>query len=241
MRRDEDPGVAARVVLPIGDAAVLPADVGRPVETVVRTGIVGPDELSGAGVERGHLTERGADVEPTVHHERRGLELAWLDVLEPVCDSGRDRPPAPDDLQVGEVLRRDLVERRVLRVRRIGAEGAPLPTAIGRLRGDRGGRYREDHHAAESEAPAAAFSHRILLALVGHHTGSRRDDPGCCRGDPQLFPRQSSNRPGASRLQPEHCAGVSCQPVAARPGELGGRAGVSLARSSCGESSQGGV
>ena len=63
MSSDEDAGVGAGVALPVRDAAVVPADVGRTVQPLVGARIVGPDQRARAGVERRHLADGRADID----------------------------------------------------------------------------------------------------------------------------------------------------------------------------------
>ena len=139
---DEDARVVARVVLPVGDAAVLPAHVGGPVQPVVGLRVVGPDQLAGPGVERRDLPERRAQVDQPSDHQRHRLERAGPDLLAHPRDVGLDRPPAPGDLQVGEVVGRDLVQRGVLRVRSVAAEVPPFDFGRRLRRRSRGGLRR---------------------------------------------------------------------------------------------------
>ena len=55
VRGDEDARIVAALVAPVRGPSVLPADVGRLDETVVRTRVVGPHLFARASVERGHL------------------------------------------------------------------------------------------------------------------------------------------------------------------------------------------
>ena len=161
---DEDARVVALRVLPIGDPAVVPAHVRGPVEIRVDLRIVGPDRLSGAGVERRHLPERGADVDQPVRHQRDRLELAGTDPLVGLRHGGGERRPAPRDLQVGEVLRVDLIERRVLGVGRVAPYVMPL--AVGHLR-PRGTADRQDGCRREwNRTTLQTMSHRNILSAV---------------------------------------------------------------------------
>ncbi len=141
---DEDAGVAALVVLPVRHPAVLPAHVGRPFEAVVGARVVRPDQLAGARVEGRDLPEGGADVDQPADHQRRGLEGAGADGLVLGRDLARDRAPPPRDLQLGEVLGRDLVERRVLGVGGVRPERPPF--ADWRPGLPRGRHRRADRH-----------------------------------------------------------------------------------------------
>ena len=159
---DEDARVVALRVLPVGDPAVVPAHVGRPIEIGVDLRVVGPHWLARAGVERGHLSERGADVDEPVRHQRHGLELAGTDPLVGLGHGGRQRGPAPRDLQVGEVVGGDLIQRRVLGVGRVPPDRMPLPVGDRRLGG---GGARDGQHGGHREwnqATLQTLGHRCI-------------------------------------------------------------------------------
>lgn len=67
---------------------MLPADGLRGVNPFVGPGVAGPRQLSGSGPERRHLAQRRADVDESVHHQRRGPEL-----IHP--EAGRSPAPPP--------------------------------------------------------------------------------------------------------------------------------------------------
>ena len=164
VRGDEDARVVALVIIPVGHAAVLPAHVGGPVEPVVGLRVVRPGQLAGARVERRHLPEGRAQVDHAVDHQRHRLERARTDVLALAGDFGLDGAPAPGDLEVVEVLRRDLIERGVLRVGRVVAEVAPLGVGL-RLRDreprrSKGQDGEQQRSSGRAESEPAAWSHR---------------------------------------------------------------------------------
>ena len=198
---DEDAGVVARAVLPVGDAAVLPAHVGGPVQSIVGLRVVRPDELAGARVERRDLSERGAQVDHAVDHQRHRLERTGSDVLPFAGDLGLDGPPAPGDLQVVEVLRRDLIQRRVLRVGGVVSEVAPLGVGT-RLS------CRESRHGQREEREQQGRSGR---AETQPSALSHRSPPVCrIRAGGSICPRRAADHtlwgPAVSRdLQPREC------------------------------------
>ena len=124
---NQDPFALA--VRPPGDSAVVKAEVrraaGPPALRVVR-----PDRLAAAGIDRGDLAEGGRDEDPAVDLERNRLELAASHAAGHLSVGG-DRPPAPGDLDVLEVVAVDLVERGVLAVAGIAAEGRPVAGGSG--------------------------------------------------------------------------------------------------------------
>jgi len=123
-RHIDDPRfVAARRPAPVGQPA--PGESSRcRVATRPFNQAVNPVQLARRGVEGHHRTPRPAGrIQHAVDHERRGLEPKlghWTKVvgLEP-----------PGDLQVVEVVRGDLVERRVAGVTQVAAVGGPLAAA----------------------------------------------------------------------------------------------------------------
>ena len=201
VRGDEDAGVVAPAVLPVGDATMLPPHVGGPVEPVVGPRVVRPDELAGARVERRHLSERRAQVDQPADHQRHRLERAGTDLFPLAGDLGLDRRPAPRDLQIGEVLRRDLRERGVFGVRRVVAEVAPLgvgrrlrgggPRAGRRQRGDR------ERGAGQTVSEPSAAGHRCPPVVQGR---SGRFRPRAPRSETTRSRAASRNRPRAAVL-----------------------------------------
>ena len=125
----------ALAIGPVGDPAVLEAEVRGTAGTPALR-VVGPDRLAAFGVDRGDLAERSGDEDPASDLERDRLELAPPYGARDLRVGG-DRPPAPDDLDVPEVVAVDLVERRVLAVAGIAAEGRPVAGGAGLSRGGR--------------------------------------------------------------------------------------------------------
>ena len=129
-------------VRPVGDAAGAgPAHVvGAPVRRLHPAG------LAGGHVEGLDEADGVRHVAGVAHDERGG----GGDVREPEVrvhlEVGRiDDRPAPGDLELPDVVGRDLVEGRVLRAAEVGAEASPL--AVHRpLLGERGGCRRQGGH-----------------------------------------------------------------------------------------------
>ena len=139
VRRHEDPRLLA--VRPVADAAVVVAEVRGPaLPPVLR--VEHPLLFAGLPVDRGHLAERRRRVKHTADHERGHLVGARPEHPVPLGGLGVVRGiPAPDDLEFGDVVPVDLVERGVLRAAVVAAVGRPVAGAdavLGR------GRYRPD-------------------------------------------------------------------------------------------------
>ncbi len=198
--RDEDARVTARVVLPVRHPAMLPAHVGGAFEPIVGAGVVRPDQLAGAGVERRHLPEGGARVDQSPDHQRGGLERTGADRLVAGRDLGRERPPSPGDLQLGEVLRRDLVQRRVLGVGRVRPERPPLAHRSGGLR--RGRRRRDtDHprHRHRTRRLSQPQAH-VVPSLPRRPQSPSPGDRG--QAAPPVGPTTRRNPPGSTAQTP---------------------------------------
>ena len=82
-----------------------------PVLEFVGLRVEHPLDLTGTGVERDHLVQRSADVEAVADLQRCSAEAAGGFAGGGVHLSS---VPAPRHLQVRDVVRVDLVERRVL-------------------------------------------------------------------------------------------------------------------------------
>ena len=133
---------------------MAPAHVGWALQVVVDTGVVGPDGLARAGVKRGGLAECRAHIHQTVGHERRRHEGAGTNLLVFRHDGLRERCPPPRDLQVAEVLGRDLVERRVFGVGRVPTERMPLAVRYPRLGRGPAGRAADEEDGERDQARA---------------------------------------------------------------------------------------
>jgi hypothetical protein len=82
---------------------------------------VHPQKLAGGRIERHNRTPRaGCCVEDAVRHERRALEVELGTRAEVL------RLEPPGDLEILEIARRDLIERRVAAVAQVGAVRAPF-------------------------------------------------------------------------------------------------------------------
>ena len=171
-RAPDDPRLVT--VLPVGHPAVVPGGRQRRAAGLVDARVVDPQCLAGAGVHRGRLIERRRQVQHAVHHQRRRrqardarprhpeIRIGLLQALEQGLGRDernavlvRDRQmcvggaPAPRQLEIAEVVRRDPVERRVLRAPRVGRVGAPLAAGSAFLRA------RRDHRQPRGQEPAA--------------------------------------------------------------------------------------
>ena len=111
---------------------------------------VHPHQLAGRRVERHHRPPRpGGRVHDATHHQRRGLELIFGPGTEAF---GLE---SPRDLQLAEIVRGDLIERRIARVAEVGAVGRPLALLRARLAGNwRRRQQQQAHHRNGSETPS---------------------------------------------------------------------------------------
>ena len=139
---------------PVGDAPLRPGVAHRRRAFLVTLRVVDPQRLTGRRVDRHPLRQRGVEVEDPAHHQRRRLQarqdravsgaVEVGGVLDQRVDHGVergqplaaarrrpadeavDRGPLPGDLQVGEVARVDLVQRRVLRAADVARVAHPF-------------------------------------------------------------------------------------------------------------------
>src|SRR5262249_36716459 len=122
VERDQAPvrGVEIDASAAIGDA---PADIVVGVADLdVELGIEAPELFAGPRIERAHLVEGRADIEPPAGQDRRVLERGALDDVAFGREiAGRE---APRLLEAGHVRGRDLGRRRIAL--------PPLVAAIGR-------------------------------------------------------------------------------------------------------------
>ena len=169
-RRPHDASVA--LVLPIRHTTMTPGD-DRRCARFVCLGVIGPQRLAGPGVDGRSLVQRGAQIQDASDHQRRrdqkrrsrsgavDIRIPTLRVLhgqriEHLCrrsqprasafalrKMGVDRRPPPGDLELLEVLTRDLIQRGVLRAAYITTVAAPLAVR-GALLG--ASRTSEQHH-----------------------------------------------------------------------------------------------
>ena len=107
-------------VVPVGQAPARPAARGH-LGPLAFVESVHPEQLARPRVRRDRgAAQSGRGVDHAAHHQRRRLEV----VLGLRTEVGGPEPPR--HLQVVEVLGRDLVERRVARVRDVAAVAPPL-------------------------------------------------------------------------------------------------------------------
>src|SRR5262249_4871196 len=130
---DEDPLLFS--VRPVCYAAMHEAEIRR-ASGFVSFGVEGPDSLARPGVDRRHLRERSARVEPAADHQRSSLLSEGSE--HPVLFLQRQigRIPRPRDLQFPRVLFVDLVERRIFGRAAVAAVITPLAFSgpvLGRL------------------------------------------------------------------------------------------------------------
>jgi hypothetical protein len=113
---------------PGGHAAIC---VVAPVAADVDLGIVRPALAPGDRIERDDATEGCGEIQRPVHHERRRLEVRIALHVES-RSLHFTRAICPGDGERGDVVARDLRQRRIARVVRVASVRAPLPA--GRLR-----------------------------------------------------------------------------------------------------------
>ena len=138
---------------PVRDATVAGAAVagGRLV-----VGALHPDRFAGRRVPRLDQTDRVRRVHHTVDHQgRRPVRIGVAQVGDDVQNRLIDGGPRPGDAQLIDIVRINLIERRVLCRAVVGAMGAPL--SVGRAglggggqRGDRQNADRQDQHDRQS-------------------------------------------------------------------------------------------
>src|SRR5262245_63334570 len=122
-------------VRPVRDAAMHEAEIRRS-SGFVSFGVEGPDRLARPGVDRRHLRERSARVEPAADHQRSRLLSERRE--HPVLFLQRQigRIPHPRDLQFACVLFVYLVERRIFGRAAVASVITPLAFSgpvLGRL------------------------------------------------------------------------------------------------------------
>jgi len=118
--RHVDDALIAAAVGPIGEAASREL-ARRDAGALALADTVRPDQLPGLRVERDDGAARaGRRIQHAVHHQRRAFQLVFRERAEGV---GLE---APRDLQLPEVGRGDLIERRIPRALQIGVVVRPL-------------------------------------------------------------------------------------------------------------------
>src|SRR5687768_4311771 len=100
-------------------------EIGR-LSGLVAFRIVDPNRLAGRCVDRGYLTQRGADIEHASDHQRRSLITKRVKPRILREDFQIGRIPAPGNLQLLNVVLVYLTKRRILPASLIAAVEAPL-------------------------------------------------------------------------------------------------------------------
>ena len=145
--------------------AVMEPHVRRPPR-LPALGVVAPQRLARGGVDRRHLTERGAHVHSTVDDHGNGLERSQSDRVGQIRNLRVDRFPGPDHPHTIEVVGVYLGQRRVLRIAGVVAEGRPVGVGGGRDSGD------EQRRRATAEEQGPGHVHSI--AGVASTTHARK-------------------------------------------------------------------
>ncbi len=130
-----------RAVGPVGNAAMRVSEVGR-TAGLPDFRVVLPERAAADGIERRVHAKRRRRVEHAVGHDRRVLETARPRGRIGLDDLVVGRAPAPRHLQVLDVGRRDLRERRILGARGVAAVIPPLTRRCGTLRVNRDNQQR---------------------------------------------------------------------------------------------------
>ncbi len=162
VRRPHRQDAAARpgVVLPVADPAVGGAPRGLVVGEERQ--LLHPAGLAGRGVERLDDADAVRGVEHAVDHERRRPQVVRVAQVVPARVQARvDGGAAPDDAEVADRVRVDLVERRVTGEPAVAAVDAPL--AVGAVLGRRGPRHGQQGQQGRSRRNAAGRSRRRLV------------------------------------------------------------------------------
>ena len=157
---DVDDAVVALAVGPVGHPAARAGPHRRDVPALALVEAVHPQRLAGGPVDRHHVTPpAGGRVEHAVHRQG-GRLVVEVEALAEVV-----RPPAPRDLEVGDVVAVDLVERGVLRAADVAPVVAPLTVLRPLLR--RGGDARSEPDGYDDRnaphAPIHLCRHVVLL------------------------------------------------------------------------------
>ena len=93
---------------------------------------VHPQQLTGCRIQRHHGPARtGGGINHAVRHERRSFEVEFRTRTKVVGFE------SPRHLELAEIVRVDLVERRIVRVSKISAVGAPLSVSRSGLAANR--------------------------------------------------------------------------------------------------------
>ena len=135
----------------VGTSRIAPMRHASDGATARRRRIVGPDHLAGRRVERRDGAESGADVQQAADHQRRVLRAARRRHGVAVANGVGDGRLPPGNPQVGYVVLRDLVQRRVLAARLVSRVGAPLAGGRPRLRMKADTRPKPDGNASRGQ------------------------------------------------------------------------------------------
>src|SRR5262249_1408411 len=172
--------LVAFAVGPIGDAPAR--ELSRRDRRAIPFPVaVRPDELTGFAVERDHRPSRaGSGVEHAMDGERRPFELELGARAEIV---GLE---APRHLELVEVARVDLIERRVLRPAEVGGVGDPIPVFRARHAGGlpghvNGAARHEQPDTGNRQRGSDEKSHDGLPNAGTIHAKQKRAGASCAR------------------------------------------------------------
>ncbi|MGY4363476.1 hypothetical protein ACVW0J_010033 [Bradyrhizobium sp. i1.7.7] len=146
-----------------------------------------PAQFPGGGFEREHDLVRRAGVEQIAHLERRRLVGDLVGIIRTLVIVGAE---FPSELQVLDVVRSDLAQRRIARAKGAAAIGGPVLASRGggRLGGDRA-RCLARHQCAGEGVPIAGQGDGQ------HGDGSDQDDAeGASRDTPARAQMGSNER-----------------------------------------------
>ena len=220
---------------PVGHPPLAEGAAHRGGPLLVALRIEDPQGLAGGRIDSHPLRERGVEIEHAPDHQRGRLHAAGARQMPPPveirivlfergdnrlerrpplaavrhrsADHGVDRRPAPRDLQVAEVGRVDLVERRVLLAGDVARIAAPLAVlgAIGLPRAVLPGPGRpgrgDEHQTDESGRQTCRhLRHRLNLPRLSpnqkppDYTCQPVAEARCIRPTGEMHPRRSVRR-----------------------------------------------
>ena len=155
-RRDQEKPRVALAVGPVGEPAIL-----RPrgaIAALAFVEAVHPERLAGGRVDGDDVAPRaGGEVQHAADHQRRDFPVVVGRRAEVV------RLPPPDDLELLDVLRVDLVERRVLGVARIAAVVAPFALRRALLRVEAAGEGEQQGRRGDEASGVASHLVRVIV------------------------------------------------------------------------------